>query len=71
MLYSIFRIRNDSILTKDINMRYQKQFVQNKFRVLGSTQSRFGLSNQKLMLGSYEVQKKDGAERVFKGKRRY
>lgn len=52
-------------------MRYQKQFVQNKFRVLGSTQSRLGLSTQRAMLNMFEMNKKDGAQRVWKGKPRY
>lgn len=44
-------------------MRYQKNFVQNKVRVLGEALSRIGFSNQK-----HIINKKDGSYRVLKGK---
>jgi hypothetical protein len=50
-------------------MKYQKHFVQNKVRVLGEILSRISLSNQKHILGQHIIHKKDGAQRVLKGKR--
>jgi hypothetical protein len=49
-------------------MRYQKHFVQSKMRVLGEAHSRSILSNQKHILGQHIIHKKDGAQRVWKGK---
>jgi hypothetical protein len=48
-------------------MRYQKQFVQQKVRVLESL-SRLKLTNHRSSIGSHTMIKKDGAERVFKGR---
>ena len=48
-------------------MRYQKQFVQQKVRVLKSL-SRLKLTNHRSSIGSHTMIKKDGIERVFKGK---
>jgi hypothetical protein len=50
-------------------MRYQKHFVQNKVRVLGEILSKTSLSNQKHILGQHIIHKKDGVQRVLKGKR--
>lgn len=51
-------------------MRYQKEFVQNRVRVLGDTLSKISLSVYKQSLGRHGVtNKKDGAQRVLKGKR--
>lgn len=49
-------------------MRYQKHFVQSKMRVLGEAHCRSVLSNQKHILGQHIIHKKDGAQRVWKGK---
>lgn len=51
-------------------MRYQKQFVQQKVRVLGLS-SHLKLTNHRSSIGSHTMIKKDGTERVFKGKHRY
>jgi hypothetical protein len=48
-------------------MRYQKQFVKQKVRVLESL-SRLKLTSHRSSIGSHTMIKKDGAERVFKGK---
>ncbi len=49
-------------------MRYQKHFVQNKVRVLGGTHSRAILGAQRQVLGHHITHKKDGAQRVWRGK---
>lgn len=49
-------------------MRYQKHFVQNKVRVLEEAHSRTILGPQRQALGHYTTHKKDGAQRVWKGK---
>ena len=50
-------------------MRYQKDFVQNKVRVLGDAHSRAILNGQRGVVGRHIIHKKDGVERVLKGKR--
>jgi|GEM_PF-737592 len=49
-------------------MRYQKHFVQSKMRVLGEAHSRTILGPQRQVLGHHIIHKKDGAQRIWKGK---
>lgn len=50
-------------------MRYQKQFVQHKARIVASPY-RLNLTQHVSSIGDHEMIKKDGIERIFKGKRR-
>lgn len=49
-------------------MRYQKNFVQNRVRVLGSILNKISLSHKKHIIGQHIIHKKDGAQKVHKGK---
>jgi hypothetical protein len=54
-------------------MRYQKNFVQNRVRVLGSILNKISLSHQKHIIGQHIIgqhiiHKKDGAQKVHKNK---
>lgn len=50
-------------------MRYQKQFVQHKARIVDPSY-RLHLTQHVSSIGDHNIIKKDGIERVFKGKRR-
>ncbi|MEY3471178.1 MAG: hypothetical protein RLZZ223_528 [Candidatus Parcubacteria bacterium] len=52
-------------------MRYQKHFVQNKVRVLSGAHSRTVLGSRRQVVGHHIIHKKDGSQRVWKGKRSY
>ena len=52
-----------------MNMRYQKQFVQSKARLVDS-KHRLNLTHHISSIAHHDMIKKDGIERVFKGKRR-
>lgn len=51
-----------------MNMRYQKQFVQHKARLVDA-KHRLNLTHTMSSIGDHNMIKKDGIERVFKGKR--